>query len=110
MPGRGPWAKLGAMTVAALNPRQRRRLCAKAHALDPVVQLGKGGLTDGVVQALESALLAHELIKVQMRRPEDKKAQAEALAEATGACLCGVIGHVAILYRPHPETPRVALE
>lgn len=98
------------MTSAVLTPRQRRRLCARAHALDPVVQLGKGGLTEGVVRALESALLAHELIKVQLRRPEDKKVEAEALAEATGACLCGVIGHVAILYRPHPETPHVEVE
>jgi len=98
------------MAAPALTPRQRRALCAKAHALDPVVQLGKAGLTPGVVQALDSALWAHELIKVQMRRPEDKKAEAEALAEAAGACLCGVIGHVAILYRPHPENPRLVID
>jgi len=95
------------MPELALTARQRRRLCALAHPLDPVVLLGKAGLTEGVVQALDKALLAHELIKVQLRRPDDKKSEARALAEATGAALCGLVGHVVILYRPHPDNPRL---
>jgi RNA-binding protein YhbY len=55
-------------------------------------------------------LLDHELIKVQMREPEDKKAMARHLAEATSAALCGLLGHTVILYRPHPETPTIALD
>ena len=97
------------MAELTLTSQQRRKLRAMAHALKPVVLIGQGGLTDGVVQAVEAALLDHELIKVQMRQPEDKKATAAALAAATGAALCGLVGHVIILYRPHPEAPRIAL-
>jgi RNA-binding protein len=98
------------MTALPLLTRHRRKLRALAHALKPVVRLGQDGLSDGVLQATNAALLDHELIKVQMRQPADKHATAQALADATGAALCGLVGHVVVLYRPHPETPRIALD
>ena len=58
---------------------------------------------------MDRALLDHELIKVRMREPPDKKAMAAELAARTDACLCGLVGHTAILSRPHPERPRIAL-
>ena len=64
---------------------------------------------DGVVKAVQQALLEHELIKVKLRRPPDKKAMAEELAQRSGAALCGLVGHVAMLYRSHPEEPRLKL-
>ena len=88
---------------------QRKYLRGLAHHLDPVVRVGKGGVSPGVLEAVERALLDHELIKVRMREPEDKKGMAAALAEGTGAELVGLIGHTAILYRPHPEEPRIEL-
>lgn len=97
------------MTALHLSTRHRRRLRALAHPLKPVVQMGQAGLSDGVVQAVEAALVEHELIKVQMRQPEDKKAAAEALAASTRSALCGLVGHVVILYRPHPDAPRITL-
>jgi RNA-binding protein len=90
-----------------LSSRQRRALRAQAHALQPVVQVGQAGATEAVLRAVEDALLAHELIKVRLLAPEDRHLAAAALAEAAGACLCGLIGHVVILYRPHPEKPRM---
>jgi len=92
-----------------LSGRDRRYLRSLAHELRPVVQVGEAGLTPPVVQALEQALLDHELVKVRLREPEDKKALARALAEAAGADLAGLVGHTAILYRRHPERPRIAL-
>ena len=88
---------------------QKRALRARAHGLSPVVQVGASALSDAVRAALDQALLDHELVKVRMHQPADKKAQARALAEATGAVLCGLVGHTAILYRPHPEKPRIVL-
>jgi RNA-binding protein len=99
-----------AMIPPLLSAVQKRKLRALAHSLKPVVLLGQGGVSDGVVQAVDAALLDHELIKVQMRRPEDKRATARALAEAAGATLCGLVGHVVILYRRHPDTPRILLD
>ena len=71
--------------------------------------VGESGLTDGVVCALEEALRAHELVKVRMRQPPDKKAMAAELAQSCGAALCGLVGHTAVLYRPDPETPRIEI-
>jgi len=98
------------MPALPLSSRHRSQLRALAHRLKPVVQVGQGGLNGSVVQAVDAALLDHELIKVQMRQPEDKHATAQGLAEATGAALCGLVGHVVILYRPHPEHPQIRLD
>jgi len=98
------------MAALDLSTRHRRKLRAMAHALKPVVLIGQGGLTDGVLQAVDAALRDHELIKVQMRQPEDKHGTARAVAEATGAALCGLVGHVVILYRRHPDAPRIVLD
>jgi len=98
------------MTALQLSTRHRRHLRALAHSLKPVVLVGQAGCSDGVLQAVDEALRDHELIKVQMRQPADKEGTARALAEGSGAALCGLVGHVVILYRPHPDTPRITLD
>jgi RNA-binding protein len=92
-----------------LTSRQRKHLRGVAHALEPVVQVGQSGVTDAVIRSLDAALLAHELVKVRLHEPEDKHAAAARLAEEAGAALCGLVGHTVILYRPHPEKPRITL-
>lgn len=88
---------------------QRKFLRGKAHGLKPVVQVGQSGVTGSVIANVEVQLLAHELIKVRMREPENKKAMALALAEQTHAVLCGLVGHTAILFKPHPENPIIVV-
>jgi RNA-binding protein len=90
-----------------LNGRQRQALRALAHKLQPVVHVGQSGTTPNVLRAVDEALTAHELIKVRLLEPEDKKAAAKAIAAASGAALCGLVGHTVILYRPHPEKPGI---
>jgi len=77
--------------------------------LRPLVQVGEGGLSASLLGALEEALRDHELVKVRLREPQDKKAAARELAEASQSALCGVVGHTVILYRPHPEEPQIEL-
>lgn len=99
-------------TTPALPPlrgAQRRWLRAQAHGLRPVVQVGERGLSEPVLCALDQALLDHELVKVRLRSPEDKKATARELAARSRAELCGLVGHTVILYRRHPESPRLQL-
>lgn len=88
---------------------QKKYLRGIAHHLRAVVQVGQNGVTEAVVQAVNNALLEHELVKVKMREPEDKKAMAQKLAVETESALCGAVGHVVILYRPHPEEPQLEL-
>lgn len=88
---------------------QRKYLRGLAHAQRPVVLVGQEGLSEGVLGAIDVALTDHELIKVRLRDPEDKKAQAKEVARLARAELCGLIGHTVILYRPHPEKPVIRL-
>ncbi len=89
-----------------LSSRQRKHLRGLAHGLSPVVLIGVKGLAAEQVKAVEEALLAHELIKVRFlehKDKEEKRKLIDAIVEATGAVVAGIIGHVAILYRPHPD-------
>jgi RNA-binding protein len=90
-----------------LTGRQRKALRGRAHRLEPIVQVGREGVTDAVMRAVDETLATHELVKVRLHEPEDKKADAAALAEGTRSALCGLVGHTVILYRPHPERPRI---
>ena len=92
-----------------LTGAQRRHLRGLAHAIKPIVFVGESGLSDGVLKALGEALYQHELVKVRLRQPPDKKAAAEELANRSASALCGVVGHTVVLYRPHPEEPRIVL-
>ncbi|MGH0033604.1 MAG: YhbY family RNA-binding protein [Myxococcota bacterium] len=93
----------------ALEGFQRKYLRALAHERRPLVQVGEGGMSAAVMRALDQALLDHELVKVRLREPEDKKASARELALRSGSELCGLVGHTVILYRPHPESPTIEL-
>ena len=95
----------------SLNPTQRKTLRRLGHDRKAIVMLGAGGLSTGVVGELDRALASHELVKVRVRAPE--RAQREELigelCTRTGAELVQRIGHVALLYRRHPERPLIDL-
>ncbi|HUO86731.1 MAG TPA: YhbY family RNA-binding protein [Thermoanaerobaculia bacterium] len=93
-----------------LSGKQRRWLRARAHGLDPVVQVGGKGLTDAVVTETDLALDAHELIKVRLVGDRDEReAMAGELAERLRAEALGIVGRVAMLFRSQrdPERRRV---
>jgi RNA-binding protein len=91
--------------------RALRHLRALGHALDPVVAVGKNGITAALVRQTEQALLRHELVKVRVlgEAPVDRKEAAEELAKATGALLAQVLGRTFLLYKRHPEKPRIVV-
>ncbi len=92
-----------------LSSAHKKFLRGKAHHLKPLVLVGQSGVTEGIIGSVNDALLAHELIKVRLREPEDKKAMAKELATLSKSHLCGLVGHTAILYRAHPEKPQIQL-
>lgn len=88
-----------------LSPIERKKLKARAHALDPVVHLGGKGLTDAAIAEIGRALDAHELIKVRAGGLE-RDAREAALAEICsrlGAQPVQHIGKVLVVYRRRPE-------
>ncbi|MGK3983532.1 ribosome assembly RNA-binding protein YhbY [Sorangium sp. So ce136] len=94
-----------------LTGKQRRHLRALGHHLDPVVQLGKAGLTDGVVAAVEAAVERHELVKVRLGTecPDDLGDVADALSERLHAEVAQTLGRTILLYRRHPKEPKIKL-
>lgn len=94
-----------------LTGKQRRHLRALGHHLDPVVQVGKDGLSEGLLSAIEVALEQHELVKVRLGDSVggDREAVSEALAESVHAQLIGVLGRTVLLYRCHPSESKIQL-
>jgi len=95
----------------SLTGKQRRTLRAMGHALTPVVQLGKGGLSTALLEAVDQALTTHELIKVKLLDSFDldRHDAAAQLAEKTKSEVAQVLGKTILLYRPDPEDPRIEL-
>ena len=98
--------KLGPMTGAGI-----RYLRGLGHHLDAVVQIGKDGITDGLVTALNEALRVHELVKVKVgtESPVDRKEAGPELAQRTGATLAQILGRTLLLYKRHPSKPKIEL-
>lgn len=95
-----------------LTSKQRAHLRSLAHDLDPVVRVGKDGLSDAVVDAAEEAFNTRELLKARVldNAMEGARDVAHALAERLDDVqVVQVIGHVAILYRPDPDAPQIEL-
>ena len=94
------------MTLHELAGYQRKYLRALAHPLKPLVLIGARGYTEAVVEALDEALLNHELVKIKFNDDKTKEFKAKttaALEDATSSRIVGMIGHTAIYYRPHPK-------
>ena len=97
--------------VPALTGKQKQYLKGLAHALSPIVRVGKGGVSESVVAETKKSLDVHELIKVRIDIEDstDRRAAAEELADATDAHIAGAIGKIAILYREREEEPEIKL-
>ncbi len=88
-----------------LSPIERKKLKARAHALNPIIHLGSKGLTEAVIAEIGRALEAHELIKVRaggMERHEREAAYMEICARLAAQPVQH-IGKVLVVYRKKPE-------
>ena len=94
-----------------LSEKQSRYLRGLAHPLNPIIRLGKEGLTDAVVKETARALHDHELIKVKSPGGDRdaRNATFASLAERTSSALVHRIGNVAVLYRPRTDLKRILI-
>lgn len=87
-----------------LKSYQRAFLRSKAQALDPVVYVGKEGLTEGVINALDEALTAHELVKVRFQNSKDEILEiSRELEKATASTLIATTGFTTVFFRQDSE-------
>ena len=93
-----------------LSGKQVRHLRGLAYHHQIVVMIGNSGLTDTLKLEFDSALSAHELVKVKLPagQAREKRTILQQLCRAVGAVPVQLIGRVGIAYRP-AETPRIIL-
>ena len=90
--------------LTPLTNIQKRKLKALAQRLEPILKIGKSGLSDGFIQSLKDALADHELVKVKFSdHKEEKKQLSPLLAEKTASHLIMRVGNVAVLYREQAD-------
>jgi len=89
----------------ALSKLEQKNLRGQAHHLKPVVQLGQKGLTDAVLDEINTALNAHELIKISIAGSDkaSRREVTEQICQASGADLVQMIGLISVIYRPTSE-------
>ena len=92
-----------------LNNSQIRKFKAAAQQLEPMLKIGKAGLSEGFIRSVDMALTQHELVKIKFAEfKEQKKELAPQLAEKTGSHLIMRVGNVMVLHRPRPLAEPVA--
>ncbi|ART77360.1 ribosome assembly RNA-binding protein YhbY [Sutcliffiella horikoshii] len=94
-----------------LTGKQKRFLRAEAHHLDPIFQVGKGGVNENMTKQISEALEVRELLKVSVLQncDEDRKDVAQELVAGTKAELVQVIGSTIILYKESKENKQIVL-
>ena len=93
--------------MSPLRGFQKRYLRGQANKLKPVVFIGKKGLNDDVLIAINEALDSHELIKVKFHEyKEERKEIATDISEKCSCEIAGIIGHTALFYRQNTDTKK----
>ena len=82
-----------------LKGKERQFFKKEAHSIKPIFQIGKGGLSEEMIQQIQFAIEKRELIKVSLLQNtmEEPQEAAEVLAEQTGSTIIQVMGHTIVL-------------
>ncbi len=94
-----------------LTGRQRRFLRAFGTGIDPVIQIGKSGVTEAVYRQLDEVLESRELVKVRVisNAPVEPQNIADDLADATRSEVVQIIGRNLLFYRRSEKKPFIEL-
>ena len=94
-----------------LTGKQRAYLRSLCNALQPVLYIGKEGITDATVKEAYDALEARELIKCSLNdtAPLDAREACALLCDRLGAQPVQCIGRKFSIYRPNEKEPKIEL-
>lgn len=95
-----------------MTSKERAQWRAKANSLEPVVHLGKDGISDNLISQADDTLDARELIKIRVHletAPQSPRHLAVSLAEALQAEIIQIIGGIIVLYRK-ADKKKIALK
>jgi RNA-binding protein len=87
----------------AMDKERLYQLKSEANQLNPILNIGKNGVTDTLIEELNKQIKANRLVKVRVLRSaeeeKDVKEIAEEIASATRSTLIEVRGRTVVLYR-----------
>jgi RNA-binding protein len=94
-----------------LNGKQKRLLRSKANHLNPIFQVGKGGVNENMIKQISEALEVRELLKVSILQncDEDKDHVAEEISKGAKAEIVQIIGNIIVLYKESKENKQIVL-
>lgn len=94
-----------------LTGKQKRFLRSQAHHLNPIFQVGKGGINENLIKQIGEALEVRELIKVSVLQNcmEDRNEVGETLSKGARAELVQIIGNTIVLYKESKENKQIKL-
>lgn len=85
-----------------MTSKERAYWRGQANSLEPIIQIGKEGISDNLLTQIDDTLDTRELIKVRVHletSPDTPRVFADEIGEALGADVIQVIGGVIVLYR-----------
>ncbi len=93
-----------------LNNKQKAKLKSMAQHLNAIVRIGDKGVTPTVINSMNEALKARELVKFSVAHSDRnvRKELIRELAEASDAILVNIIGKTALLFKVNPDNPVVS--
>ena len=94
-----------------LTSKQRATLRKMAHELQPIIYVGKAGVTENIIKQTGDALTPNELIKgsVQQNSPISARDAMSEIAEKTGADAVSSSGRKFVIYRANPDDPKISV-
>lgn len=89
-----------------LSNNQKKYLRGIAHGLNPMIMIGSNGITENLMEELESTLDHHEILKIKIAFGDRDERQeiVQHILEKTGALLVQSVGKVCVIYRQNEET------
>lgn len=93
-----------------ITSKRRSYLRKLGQKLDPVVRIGKDGLTENVIQSLNDALNTRELVKVKILQnsDEDTKEAARKIAETISGELIFILGRTILIFKENEDKPVIS--
>lgn len=95
-----------------ITPKQRAYLKSLANSIEPVFQVGKGGVNDAQTAQMDDYLRVHELMKVKVldNSMVNAREAAEEISQAIGCEVVQVIGSKVVFYKKNPKEPKIILK
>lgn len=94
-----------------MTSKQRAYLRGLANTIDAIFQIGKGGISDVLLEQLNNALEARELIKISVLEtaPGSAKELAEEIAIGTNSVVVQTVGNKITLFRQKKKNSKIEL-